>query len=142
MRSLASLGFHSREGLALPLREQVSVKSSKNMKNFKARHRLSLYYKSSSAHLISRTETFFPLASSTFISLRCFHSNSEKVGQRQLLPDALLTWCAGLPRCPSQPSSPICLQGLTAKCQQALMHTQCTMGGEQPVEVTAKGSSF
>lgn len=41
--------------------------------------------------------------------------------------DALSTWCAVLPCCPSQPSSPICSQGLRAKCQPTLMHTQRTM---------------
>lgn len=46
--------------------------------------------------------------------------------------DALLTPCGRLPRRPSQPSSPICLPGLRAKCQPALMQTQRTMGRTVP----------
>lgn len=57
-----------------------------------------------------------------------FPLKSEAVGKWQLMWDALLTWRAALPRCPSRPSSPICSLGLRAKCQPALMQTQRTMG--------------
>lgn len=60
-----------------------------------------------------------------------FPFKSEAVGRWWFMPDALLTWCAVLPCCPSQPSSPICSLGLRAKCQPALMHTQRTMGTQR-----------
>lgn len=51
---------------------------------------------------------FFRNSLINLYSLKTFPFMSETVWQWALIQDALLTWCAVLTYCPSQPSSPIC----------------------------------